>query len=304
MIHSSVLQRIHRHTDDYAPTGIPQEYDVVYPQPNKYEEPTGNNSTLNVIRDVDADRPEIAVPFEETEADERAEIQQVLVDFLIWQRRVLYVVFIVGLLTLIATASIVAASPSDQFDIEDRGWGSVSRFVYFLAAPVVEIVLWAVPAYLAPGVVGLGRHPVLLVGFAGVALCIFLRSRSLKSAIVQKSNEAWVKGFGKPEYEPKNVWAHLKKVVRLLSTLILIKHANGFRQNQTTTGLRIGSSVRCCPGCCSRGWCAPFFSHFGTGSLHQLWIACIARKSPSNFRKRRRTCHSALTLSIRLPPLR
>ena len=233
MIHSSVLQRIHRHTEDYAPTGIPQQYDIVYPQPNKYEEPDGNNSTLNVIRDVDADRPEIADPFEETEPGERAEIQQVLVDFLIWQRRVLYVVFIVGLLTLIATASIVAASPSDQFDIEDRGWGSVSRFVYFLAAPVVEIVVWAVPAYLEPGVVGLGRHPVLLVGFAVVALLVLMGSRVLKSKIVQKSNEAWAKGFGKPEYEPWDLWAHLKKVVKLLGTLILIKRANEFRQNPT-----------------------------------------------------------------------
>lgn len=166
-IHASVFERIQRHTEDYAPTGIPTDYEVVDAPPGSAPEP---NPAARMDR-------------------------QHRVDELIWKGRVLYLLLVAWSISLFGTAWSLASERGESPDIEH--WCRWTRVAYSSLAPIMKLVTWVTPAYFEPGVIGLGQHPWVLATLVIVGGVILNRRSAVTRAIWKQSNAAWRLGYNR-----------------------------------------------------------------------------------------------------------
>ncbi|MFM9963798.1 MAG: DUF2235 domain-containing protein [Planctomycetaceae bacterium] len=162
-LHISLFDRLKRHTQDYAPTGIPAAYRI--------EPPHLTSGELN---------PEGRLAWQHR------------VDDLIWMRRVLYFVFVGCTLSVLG---ILWWFGNHQTPLETALNCGPTKFFYHLFQPIVQTAAALIPEYFKEGWLELGRRPWTLLAF-GVALVACNRlSAWLKNKINLHSNAAWTVGF-------------------------------------------------------------------------------------------------------------
>ena len=162
-LHISIFDRLQRHTQDYAPTGIPAVYRIAPPGLTSGE--------LN---------PEGRLAWQHH------------VDDLIWKRRVLYFVFVGSTLHFLGWLWYFANHPTTLNTASGCG---PTKFLYYLFQPFVQTAGLLIPGYFKAGWIELGRRPWALLAF-GVAFFVCNRlSAWLKNKIKLHSNAAWTVGF-------------------------------------------------------------------------------------------------------------
>lgn len=165
-IHASVVERVRGHDQAYAPTGMPRDIDYV-------------------LVDATASTPQ------EVNSAGRIE-RQTFVDDLIWQRRVLYFVFLIWTTLLVTAALAMRGQPVPEIG----DWDRFKQFAYAFVRPVLDTVIWLVPSYFESGLVALRNDPYLLLAFLLAFIAIFAMSRKLDRAIRRNSNIGWQIGYG------------------------------------------------------------------------------------------------------------
>jgi uncharacterized protein (DUF2235 family) len=230
-IHAAVLERIAAHTDDYAPTGIPQQYDVV------------------------DHRAGAAVPRESNAAGRMRYEDKV--NNRIWGRRVLYYTFLawsilalfvsakpdalpdrllefdvrcywpawamaLGLFAVGSVASVLLSWRRQSTDLVDSAWQPVSTVVWKTGAlgsavlafhqPLTALLRWVAPASAEPLIDTLATHPTLLLAITLITYWIQSGSTSLCLAIHGASVAAWRVGLGgQPAPPPAGPLGHLTR---------------------------------------------------------------------------------------------
>lgn len=164
VIHRSAFDRIARHTQAYAPTGVPKRYRV---------EPAGASSG-------------------EVDGDARLALHD-YVDDLIWKRRVLYAVFVAGTLNLLVTLWYLSNPPAIPPPTDTRG--IVTLLVYDLLQPLVKVGTWLIPEYFSAGWVALGEHPWWLLTLAALFVVCWKLSSRWAMQIQSTSNRGWALGL-------------------------------------------------------------------------------------------------------------
>lgn len=159
IIHESVFDRIRRHTDAYAPTGVPERYTVEPPTADSGE---NNRPARMALHDF--------------------------VDDLIWKRRFLYAVFVAETLLFLLTLWYLANDPTD---LNLKAMNCAERLLYVFWEPIVQIGGWLMPDYFQPGWTELGQRPSWLTGFAAVLFLLWLRGRNLRQKIRDTANLGW-----------------------------------------------------------------------------------------------------------------
>ena len=185
-IHESVFERIKRHTDAYAPTGVPAKYAV---------EPT------------DLLQP----PFDETRIEASPEATGTrmrlhdYVDDLIWKRRVLYVVFVAVTLGFLWYLSNLANDPT-SLDLKQAD--AVTRILYMFWLPIVKIVGWSIPEYFKAEWLELVERPRELTGIVVGYGWLHYLTKKWNSAIQRQCNEGWAISFKgvDPRVRPRKSW--------------------------------------------------------------------------------------------------
>jgi uncharacterized protein (DUF2235 family) len=144
-IHVSVLERILNATDEYAPAGLPEKYQVEPPAPPAGPAVPGGPPL----------RPA------ETNVHDRHKQLKIVRD-IVWWRRALQYVFMAW------TAALVVwcirfwtdeVADFGSFDVVNRG-------LYYLLNPILALAEAVAPAFLAPAINGLRHHPSVFFGFA------------------------------------------------------------------------------------------------------------------------------------------
>lgn len=163
IIHHTVFDRIKRHTQAYAPTGVPERYSV--------EPPTATSGEL---------RP-----------SDRLKLHE-YVDDLIWKRRALYGFFIVVSLCFLGTLWCLASHPTVP---KKNSWFGVTQVLDDLLQPIVKVGQWIIPEYFEAGWVELGNRPWWLFGFGAAFFVCNRLSKRWATKIQSTSNLGWAISF-------------------------------------------------------------------------------------------------------------
>jgi uncharacterized protein (DUF2235 family) len=165
IIHRSAFDRIARHTQAYAPTGVPKRYSV---------EPAGASSG-------------------ERDRDVRLAFHD-YVDDVIWKRRVLYVVFVAGTLNFLGTLWYLSSQPVTTVPAAD--WAPITLFLYKLSQPLVKVGAWMIPDYFSAGWAELGRRPSWLYTLGALFVLCYKLSARWTTQIQTTSNKGWALSIG------------------------------------------------------------------------------------------------------------
>ncbi len=161
-IHASVLQRIYNASDDYAPKGLPKDFQVEPPH----------------------------VAQEEKNKDERHKQLKIVRD-MVWWRRVLHYVFMLWTVLLVGFCLKYQPEDSDA-KIPDYGaWDAAERGLYYCVNPILDLLGACTPAFLAPELNALRFHPWAFLGFVLALGLIFWFNLFLAKWTRALSVHAW-----------------------------------------------------------------------------------------------------------------
>ena len=194
LIHESVFNRIKRHTDGYAPTGVPESYVV--------EPPTGQSGERNSAA--------------------RMALHD-YVDDLIWKRRVLYSLFVGETLLFLFTLWYLASDPT-QLNLQSMH--CAERIAYVFWEPIVQVGGWLMPDYFQSGWTELGQRPWWLTGFVVVLAVLTIRGHALKEKIRDTANLGWaisMTGATGPATPPKSSLRFIRMNPVIKSVAILFQ---------------------------------------------------------------------------------
>ncbi|MFN0053501.1 MAG: DUF2235 domain-containing protein [Planctomycetales bacterium] len=163
-IHSSVLCRIGTRTDNYAPTGIPKDYDI----------------------DPTAVAP---IPRQEQNPDERMRLQK-YGDDAIWYSRVQYGMMILWGMIAIFLASHYSGQEPMEADV--AAWGRLQYGFYVVYRPLLDLAAWVVPDYLDPGLAALAKHPPAVFGLLVSFVVIWVVRGRLVAKVRRRFGDAWL----------------------------------------------------------------------------------------------------------------
>lgn len=169
-LHKSVLERIQHRTNEYAPTGIPESYDVTPPLQ------LPQNQHL-----VEARRTE------------RFNHQKI-VDDQIWIGRAHYFVFLIW---TIALAAVGWALSGQAIPPDTEVWSWPLRTLRDALKPLWNLAAWLTPSYFEPGIHALSHRPDWVAGFGVALIAVLWKSHQLNSKIRHETTRAWLIGFGR-----------------------------------------------------------------------------------------------------------
>lgn len=168
-IHRSVFERIRSNVMPYAPTGLPESYEVVATRgkPPAYEKGPGKKT--------------------------RTEALNYALDIIYWRRR-LYGALLAVTLTLVAS----------RFFLQWTADGVCSG-AFCLLDPILRLLMNVLPDFIQPWFYALRQNPLWLWGFIAAFAFLFLLKQYLWTQTEIRAAEAWavLKGKGKqPVWKP------------------------------------------------------------------------------------------------------
>lgn len=161
LIHECVIDRIKEGTQEYAPTGVPKEYQI---------------------------EPAKVLPKGDAERREKRHQQLKIVRDIAWWRRVLYYLMLTWTIALVLLAAIFREREgTPDFGVWNAGW----RALYHVQAPLIDLLPWVLPDGADPGLNALRHHPWILPGFAIPFAFFFQRNWALTNKTRNLSVRAW-----------------------------------------------------------------------------------------------------------------
>ena len=187
-ISAGALERIKQATDEYAPTGLPKDYQV---------EPPGTGPV-------------------ETDAKDRHHQLRIARDISWWRLKLYYLM----LIWTVALVVFCVAYGTDEKAPDFGSWTPLTRGLYFFEGALLDVAAKFVPSWTVPGLNALRHHPYALVIFVPLFVYFFCTNWRLENRAHELAVRAWHMSLAvnlsktKPPVTPRTWWIRIARWFR------------------------------------------------------------------------------------------
>jgi uncharacterized protein (DUF2235 family) len=199
-VHESVVNRIGRGTDRYAPIALPETFEIVPPEqqgeraPQADSEPVPPRSPQRVVKPMIDPAVRARFRGDDGGTARRAALEGVW--DLVWWRRITYFVTLAATLLLVALPALVQRLPTPPVLSDGRTW----------IGGIIRLLTLVLPAFAGQWINVYADNPFYFIVLAGVIALLLVVSDRLERALRDEARHIWRLTLGGGTLQPRMSW--------------------------------------------------------------------------------------------------